>query len=546
MVLPQAIAKGEFRVQDYHETSKHRIGEYAPGPLALDWEQQPNPYRTFVGAPTASLPIPIRTTQPRYHQLFDRTSIPPAEPSLSSLSQFLGYSMGISCWKVHENFKYALRSNPSSGNLHPTETYLGIRNFAALSPGVYHYQVHDHALEQRGSLKHNNDCKDAELWIGLTSVPWREAWKYGERSYRYCQLDIGHAIGAIQMSAAALGWRVELVEDASDQQIAALLGIDRVQDYSDCERELPEVLLRLDVRGKQVNNRQSGELRDLIQSSTSASWQGTPTRLSTDEPVEWPLADAIPEKLEKPLTTSIPWMPEEGSLHVKTASDESATDLFYWRRSGQAFDAEAIYPQGDLGRLLETLVPRQSVPPLNVLPWEPRIHPVFFIHNVEGMRPGIYIAPRSKTADARLRMSLRERFDWEPVDLANLNQPFYRLVAAKCRKAARRFSCNQAIASDSCFSVAMLSDYDRTIDEGAWKYRQLFWEAGVLGQLMYLEAEVANFRGTGIGCFFDDEIHEVLGIQDTSFQCLYNFTVGYPILDPRLQTIPPYAHIQRS
>ena len=35
-------------------------------------------------------------------------------------------------------------------------------------------------------------------------------------------------------------------------------------------------------------------------------------------------------------------------------------------------------------------------------------------------------------------------------------------------------------------------------------YRRLFWECGLIGQVLYLEAEAAGVRGTGIGCFYDD------------------------------------------
>ena len=78
---------------------------------------------------------------------------------------------------------------------------------------------------------------------------------------------------------------------------------------------------------------------------------------------------------------------------------------------------------------------------------------------------------------------------------------------------------------------------------GAWFYRNLFWEAGVVGQVLYLEAEAAGFRSTGIGCYFDDPVHDVLGLSGNQFQSLYHFTVGVPVEDGRLQSLPPYAHL---
>ena len=75
-------------------------------------------------------------------------------------------------------------------------------------------------------------------------------------------------------------------------------------------------------------------------------------------------------------------------------------------------------------------------------------------------------------------------------------------------------------------------------------YPRLFWETGLIGQVLYLEAEAAGIRSTGIGCFFDDSVHEVLGIRDHSWQSLYHFAVGGPVDDPRLKTLAPYHHLQ--
>jgi hypothetical protein len=63
------------------------------------------------------------------------------------------------------------------------------------------------------------------------------------------------------------------------------------------------------------------------------------------------------------------------------------------------------------------------------------------------------------------------------------------------------------------------------------------------GQVLYLEAEAAGICGTGIGCYFDDSVHELLGFKDDKFQSLYHFTVGKPLEDSRLQTLPAYGHL---
>src|SRR5260370_7662089 len=76
--------------------------------------------------------------------------------------------------------------------------------------------------------------------VGLSSIHWREAWKYGERAFRYCQHDVGHALGTLRFAAAALGWKLFLFDrvDAMSQ----LLGLDRNADSAGAEREHPEPL----------------------------------------------------------------------------------------------------------------------------------------------------------------------------------------------------------------------------------------------------------------------------------------------------------------
>ncbi|MBI5585113.1 MAG: hypothetical protein HY892_14970 [Deltaproteobacteria bacterium] len=63
--------------------------------------------------------------------------------------------------------------------------------------------------------------------------------------------------------------------------------------------------------------------------------------------------------------------------------------------------------------------------------------------------------------------------------------------------------------------------------------------------MLYLEAEARGMRGTGMGCFFDDITHELLGLADDTFQDLYHFSIGRPVEDRRLTTLPPYDHLEK-
>src|SRR5436305_1142232 len=67
--------------------------------------------------------------------------------------------------------------------------------------------------------------------VGLTSVHWREGWKYGVRAYRYCQHDIGHASAAVRFAAATVGWSALLLDHLADDDVAAWLGLNRAADF---------------------------------------------------------------------------------------------------------------------------------------------------------------------------------------------------------------------------------------------------------------------------------------------------------------------------
>jgi hypothetical protein len=164
---------------------------------------------------------------------------------------------------------------------------------------------------------------------------------------------------------------------------------------------------------------------------------------------------------------------------------------------------------------------------------------VLFVHRVDDVEPGLYLLTREHESGARLVSALGRDFLLQPVDEMTL---LVRLARGDCRQLARRVSCDQDIAADGFFSLGMIADFDGSLTEhGPAFYRQLFWEAGVVGQVLYLEAESAGARGTGIGCFFDDPVHDVLGLSGHAFQSLYHFAIGLPIEDARLSTEPGYV-----
>jgi SagB-type dehydrogenase family enzyme len=549
----------EHVVLAYHERTKHHYSRYAASPGYLDWANQPNPFRRYEDAPLVRLPLPGAGRTLQYWQLYATDDIVPAPLSVDSISLFFRYALSLTAWKQFQGNTWPLRVNPSSGNLHPTEGYALLPALDGIHdrPGVYHYAPKEHGLELRANL-------DPSVWaaltaafpegsflVGLSSILWREAWKYGERAFRYCQHDVGHALGTMRFAAAALGWKLHLLDGVGDAAVSQLFGLDREVDYADAEREHPEliaVVVREEVTEKSASHPSLHLPQELVAQVANSRWYGTANVLSPDHGVEWPVIDEVAAATTNPrivVDEEFSRFPSEEELFwvLVRSGVFTAEKVILGRRSAVSMDASTAISAATFFQMLARLVPTRdgrSVP-WDALPWRPRIHLGLFVHRVKGLPPGLYALVRDPEKVEKLRQAMRPEFLWLRPPSCPQGLPLYLLKEGDCRTLAASVSCGQDIAGDGAFSLAMLADYmDSLVAHGASFYRNLFWEAGLVGQVLYLEAEEAGIRATGIGCYFDDPVHEVFGISSRDWQSFYHFAVGGPVEDSRLTTLPPY------
>ena len=539
-------------VREYHRRTKHLPERYAPGPGYLDWANQPDPFRRYIGARLVELPLARVDQTPPYNDLTQPGAVSAQPLTDESLGLFLELSLGLSAWKAYQGTRWALRINPSSGNLHPTEGYVILPSLEGVSacPGIYHYTPHEHALEERcvvpTGVHEMLTCTLAQgaFLVGLTSVHWREAWKYGARAYRYCQHDAGHALGALRYAAAALGWHLRLIPEFSDADTALLLGVDRSDDFTNAEPEVPDLLAAV---GPKLPIRPLRILDDAALAAVrDAHWQGHANMLSPDH-VHWPELEMVEEAAVKSRTTPpIADSCAYANQPAAVSATRSAATLIRQRRSAVAMDERTGMPRDTFLRILARSMPDPSIIPWDGFPYPPRILLCLFVHRVEGLMPGLYALLRDSSRKEAIVAAWRHDFAWAPV--ADGALPLFALQLGDGREAAAHISCFQEIAGASAFSLGMVADFARTLtEEGAWAYRRLFWEAGLVGQVLYLESEAAGLRATGIGCYFDDLMHGLLGLgpDDDTWQSLYHFTVGGAVEDDRLQTLPAYEHLRR-
>jgi SagB-type dehydrogenase family enzyme len=548
------FGKDEEVVIAYHERTKHHFHRYAASLGYMDWATQPDPFRRYKGADLVRLPLARAGRPLPYWQLYALGEVSCERLSLESISLFFRYALSLTAWKRFHDKTWSLRANPSSGNLHPTEGYAVLPAIDPLgdAPSVYHYAPKEHALERRATLEArawSELCApfpEGSFLVGLSSVHWREAWKYGERAFRYCQHDAGHALAALRIAAAALGWGLVLLDGVGDRAIAALFGLSRADAYGTAEREEPELLAVVTPGLPSMFPRL---LNGLTAGGIGAQWSGEANTLSAEHSVNWPVIDEVAQATRGSaralITEDFSGFPTHEELFRLPVRQGllTAEKAILGRRSAVAMDGSTAISQEAFFRTLARLMPtrnRRAIP-WDAIPWRPRIHLGLFVHRVEGIPRGLYALARDPDKLAALKEVMRREFRWQRLPSCPPGLPFYLLQDGDCRALAATVSCGQDIAGNGAFSLGMIADYIGGLSTyGAAFYRNLFWEAGMVGQVLYLEAEEAGIRSTGIGCYFDDPVHKVFGIASPEWQSFYHFTVGGPVEDTRLTTLPAY------
>jgi SagB-type dehydrogenase family enzyme len=486
------------RLFAYHEATKHSYASVRAVRHTLDWANMPEPFRHYEDTPVVDLPAdPPPPLTPALDVLLGAQ--PPADPKQSTgvfLSRLFFYSCSISATKLVRStgYRYSLRVNPSSGNLHPTEFHFATRGLAGWEDGLYHYRPSAHMAELRatGDWTDRLTRSSAPLVLVLTSIAWREAWKYRSRAYRYCLLDAGHAWQSVALAARALGSRAEACGHFADQQVAEALGV------SD---EWPLLLIEIDHPASPLPG-------------GPARWfGGRPNRLS-EEQIEYPLIEAIHASSaldagDPPVQPAAPAPSRPGpiALPAPVSASRPFGETVRQRRSALDFQGgDRTITFAQLATLLAA-----GFQPFHADFGEGLVCAYLYVHRVAGLDPGLY------------------RHDAPSGTLELLRPGDQRLWAAA-------LSLGQDLAANSCVTFSLAADLPRAAAlHGNRGYRYAHFEAGAIGHRFYLAAEAMGLQSTGIGAFYDDDVHAYLGLRPGEGQVVYHFACGYAVPDDRLQ-----------
>ena len=268
------------------------------------------------------------------------------------------------------------------------------------------------------------------LLVALTSIYWREAWKYGERAFRYCNHDIGHAIAAITIAAAVMGWQARLLETVPDAHLATLLGIASQADEEDeslrIEAEHPDCLIAL-FPGSQsfpVEAQRNFHLStSLLAELTTTPPAGTPNRLSRDHH-PWPIIEVVAEATAHEDPPDAPYWDHalDSSGRPVTPSpcrplipsSPPARQLIRQRRSAVDMDGVTSMSSDAFYTAMSRVLP--GLTPFDTLPWKPAIHLALFVHRVDNLASGLYLLLRDPEERDALQAAMNPQFLWQQPD----------------------------------------------------------------------------------------------------------------------------------
>ena len=239
---------GRPSLREYHDRTKHSLASVRAGAHALDWDNQPLPFKIYPDLQGIPLPTDLPGSQRPVLAALDEPATPARPLGVDALAHLLYFSAGVLRSRAYPGGSVYYRAAACTGALHHVDVYVAAGPLPGLAPGLHHFGPHDFALyplRDGDHRRHLIDATAAEPHVAaapallvLTSTFWRNAWKYRTRTYRHSFWDAGTIVANLLAAASALGVPADVVTGFVDDPVARLLDIDPA-------REAPLVVIAL-------------------------------------------------------------------------------------------------------------------------------------------------------------------------------------------------------------------------------------------------------------------------------------------------------------
>jgi SagB-type dehydrogenase family enzyme len=451
----------------------------------LDPSNRPAPFKRYVGLETTSLPTELGESGVRGADAVSGRARPSASVPLDAtmLARLLFFTAGVtrsSASPAFEDRTY-FRTAMSAGNLHPVEVYAVCAGVEGVPDGVHHFAPLELGLTtlRAGAVIPRPGCT-----LVLTGIPWRTAWKYGERGFRHLYWDAGTMLANLLAMADATALDARVWTGFVDDDVARLVGVDGFTEFplalvsigSLDAIDMPADLPPLDVDVEPISPhpiafpliteaQHAGALADAteVKEWRAHAVDGRPSRAHLDPP-----ADSADESIEEVIL-------RRGSTRIMQPETAPAP-LLHW---GMAVAARP--PPADFAAPGTTLLEHNLA-----------------VHGIEGVDPGAY--------------------RWRDGDL-ELVRP------GQFREITRQLCLNQPLGGDSAYTAFHSADLDVLFEAlGAREYRAVQLEAGIASGRLSLAAFTLGCGATGL-TFFDEPVRRFFA---TNASCMLVTSVGIP------------------
>jgi SagB-type dehydrogenase family enzyme len=451
----------------------------------LDPANRPAPFKRYVGLATTPLPTELGELRARAADVLSGQSGPaaPAELDAATLARLLFFTAGVTRTSASPAFEEPtyFRTAMSAGNLHPVEVYAVCAGVDGVPDGVHHFAPLELGLT---TLRTGAVTPGPAFAIVLTGIPWRTAWKYGERGFRHLYWDAGTMLANLLAMTDACGLEARVWTGFVDDDVARLVGVDGVTEFplalvsigAGDELDAPTDLPPIDVDLERISAhpidfplitqaQQAGALAD---AAAVAEWRahavdGSPTRAHVDPP-----SDATDDSIEDVIL-------RRGSTRIMRP-DAAPASLLHWGMTVAARPAPADFAAPGTTLLEHNLS----------------------VHGIEGVEPGAY-----RWSDGELELVRPGQF----------------------REITQQLCLNQPLGGDSAYTAFHSADLDVALGAlGARGYRVAQLEAGLASGRLSLAGFTLGCGATGL-TFFDEPVRRFFA---TTASCMLVTSVGIP------------------
>lgn len=475
----------------YHELTSYSRGGMPPH--FLDWEHQPEVFKTYKDAKPIPLPrrIVIDPGLDLDRVLKKYPDFPPPQITVQGLSSILLLTCTVTAKAAHSGRPFYFRSVASAGALYPFELYMYTQGIEGLKDGLYHYDIQRHALCPLRKISPADAAPGLNFF--LTSIFFRSAWKYRDRAYRYCLLDTGHLLENLMLSVRSHGFKLRVFYDYDDHLVNSFLGLDPEKEAS-----LAVCSTLHDESQHLVPARHTwNELPDKAQEASNVS--GREVKYETIIQIHTSTLHPMKRYNGSARMDNLLGLVTRDEMKIKELpswpGNLSYSEAVFSRRSRRNFINQPM-TRSQFDSVLDALcvdrAPASGFCPISV---------ALITEKINSLSRGFYLLDREVRT---LRIVRKGRL------LENM--------ASIC--------LDQAWLANASLHILFVSNL-RVLDEtmGSRGYRHAMLEAGRIGQLIYLLATSMELGCCGIGAFYDDEATRILDLNESS-KPLYLVALG--------------------